>query len=405
MAWYNIIAAVLLVTQILFLLRMLNHFAYDLRKHKRKRVCQSKTVMIVPCRGLDTNFHSNVTSYFQQEYDNYLLWFVVGDNLDPAYAELVKLKEELKSSSRALEVRIFIAGPTQTCSQKTHNLLHAYNQIDDSIEVLAFADSDAYLHPDWLSQIIYPLHKDKNGAASGYRWFVPEKNNLASVALSCVNAKIAQLLGNTRLNQAWGGSMAIRVDTFRSLGLDKMWRKALSDDYALSCAVKKSGRKVAFVPACLVASYETMTWAELFEFARRQLVITRICMPGTWWFGVMCILYSVFGLWGSAILAVWGPIPGSGKILFGIVAVVFFVSQWIRSISRQNMIARLLEKDRDALRFSRMADIFFFWAWSLLLLVFFILSAFGKTVCWRGIRYKIYGLTKMTVIDPPKNSA
>jgi hypothetical protein len=68
------------------------------------------------------------------------------------------------------------------------------------------------------------------------------------------------------------------------------------------------------------------------------------------------------------------------------------------------MIARLLEKDRNALRYARLADITFFWAWSILLLVFFILSAFGKTVCWRGIRYKIHGLTKMTVIDSPKNS-
>ncbi|UCF17805.1 MAG: glycosyltransferase family 2 protein, partial [Phycisphaerales bacterium] len=312
--------------------------------------------MIVPCRGLDTHFHANITSYFQQDYDNYNLWFVVGDESDPAYAELSKLKEELESSSRARDVRILIAGPTQTCSQKTHNLLHAYSQIDDSIEVLAFADSDASLRPDWLCHIVYPLRKDKNGAATGYRWFVPKRNNLASLALSSVNVKIAQLLGNTRFNQAWGGSMAIRVDIFRSLGLDKMWPRALSDDYALSCAVKKSGRKIAFVPACLVASHEAMTWSELFEFARRQLVITRISMPGTWWFGLMCITYSVFGLWGSAALAVWGPIPRSGKLLMGAVAVVFFLSQGIRAFARQRMIVRLLERDRSALRYARLAD-------------------------------------------------
>ncbi len=405
MAWYDIIAVVLLFVQIIFLSRMLNHYAYILKKHKEKRFCQPKTVLIVPCRGLDSNFHSNITSCFQQDYDNYILWFVVGDNSDPAYAELMKLKEELESSCRPRQVRILTAGPTQTSSQKIHNLLHAYRQIDDSIEVLAFADSDAHLRPDWLSHIVYPLRKDKIGAASGYRWFVPQKNNLASLALSCVNVKIAQLLGNTRFNQAWGGSMAIRVETFRSLGLDKIWPRALSDDYALSCAVKKSGRKVAFVPACLVASHETMTWAELFEFARRQLVITRICMPGTWWFGLTCILYSVFGLWGSVALAIWGPIPASGNILFGIVAVIFLLSQWIRAIARQQMITKLLEKDRNALRYARLADITFFWGWSLLLLLFFILSAFGRTICWRGIRYKIYGLTEMTVIDSPEDSA
>jgi ceramide glucosyltransferase len=404
MEWYEIVATVLLVIQILFLLRMLSHYSDALKKHKRIRGYRPHTVMIVPCRGLDTYFHANITSYFQQDYNNYLLWFVVGDKSDPAYAELKTLKQQLESSSRAKEVRILIAGPTQTCSQKTHNLLHAYNQIDNSIEVMAFADSDAYLRPDWLSHIVYPLRQDKIGAATGYRWFVPKKNNLASLALSCVNAKVAQLLGNTRFNQAWGGSMAIRVDTFRLLGLDKMWAKALSDDYALSRAVKKSGRKIAFVPACLVASYETMNWTQLFEFARRQLIITRISMPGTWWFGLICTVYSVLGLWGSAALAIWGPIPRTGRLLMAIVAIVFFLAQWIRAFARQRMITRLLERNKEALRYSRVADITFFWGWSILLLVFFIMSAFGKTICWRGIQYKIYGLTEMTVIDSPKNA-
>ena len=404
MEWYDIIAVILLGIQIPFLFRMLGHYRDVLKKNKKIRTYRPNAVLIVPCRGLDTHFHANITSCFRQDYDSYRLWFVVGDESDPAYAELNRLREELEPSSRARDVRILIAGPTQTCSQKTHNLLHAYNQIDDSIEVMAFADSDAYLRPDWLSHIVYPLRQDKNGAATGYRWFVPNKNNLASLALSSVNAKIAQLLGNTRFNQAWGGSMAIRVDTFRSLGLDKMWPKALSDDYALSCAVKKARRKIAFVPACLVASHETMTWSELFEFARRQLVITRICMPGTWWFGVMCIVYSVFGMWGSAVLAIWGPIPREGRLLMGAVAVVFFLSQGIRSFARQRMIVKLLERDAGALRYARLADITFFWGWSLLLLVFFIMSAFGRTICWRGIRYKIYGLTEMVVIGTQKDT-
>jgi len=71
-----------------------------------------------------------------------------------------------------------------------------------------------------------------------------------------LNAKIAQQLGNTRFNQAWGGSMAIRVDVFRKVGLDKIWPKVLSDDLSLTYAVKKAGMKLAFVPTCLVASYE-----------------------------------------------------------------------------------------------------------------------------------------------------
>jgi cellulose synthase/poly-beta-1,6-N-acetylglucosamine synthase-like glycosyltransferase len=355
--------------------------------------------MIVPCRGLDTNFHENIASFFKQDYDDYTLFFVVDEESDEAYPELCKLRDKLRSASRARDIQILVAGPTKSCSQKTHNLLYAYEHIDDSIEVLAFADSDAFLRSEWLSHIVYPLRHDKNGAASGYRWFVPIQNNLASLALSGVNAKIAQLLGNTRFNQAWGGSMAIRVDTFRTLELDTMWSNVVSDDYALTYAVKKSGRKVAFVPACIVASHETMTWWQLFEFARRQLVITRISMPGVWWFGLGCILYSVLGLWGCAALAIWGPVPPEGRLILGFVALVFFLSQMIRAVFRQRMIAKLLARDRESMRYAGAADIFLSWAWSLLLLVFYISSAFGRTICWRGIKYKMHSLTNMTLIE------
>jgi len=63
--------------------------------------------------------------------------------------------------------------------------------------------------------------------------------------------------------------MAIRVDVFREIGLDKIWPRTISDDLSLSRAVKKAGKKVEFVPACLVASYESTTWRKLFEFAQR----------------------------------------------------------------------------------------------------------------------------------------
>jgi ceramide glucosyltransferase len=224
----------------------------------------------------------------------------VAEESDPAYAELLRLKDRLSKNSKAREVKILVAGQGKSCS---HNLLYCYERIGNDIDVIAFADSDICVKSNWLSHLVYPLRQSKNGAVSGYRWFVPEKNNTASLALSALNAKVAQLLGNTRFNQAWGRSMAIRTDIFRQLGLDKIWPKTLSDDLSLSRAVKKAGMKVAFVPACLVASYESTNWQKLFEFARRQFLITRLAAPGTWLFGSFSSIYSVLGLWGGILIA------------------------------------------------------------------------------------------------------
>jgi cellulose synthase/poly-beta-1,6-N-acetylglucosamine synthase-like glycosyltransferase len=363
--------------------------------------------LIVPCKGLDSAFRENISSFFHQHYENYSLWFVVAEESDPAYGELCKLKKKLSKKTKAKEVKILIAGHGQSCSQKNHNLLYCYERIGNDIDVMAFADSDICVHKNWLSHLVYPLRKSKYGAASGYRWFVPEKNNIASLALSALNAKVAQLLGNTIFNQAWGGSMAIRTDVFRRIGLDKIWPKVLSDDLSLSRAVKRAGMHVAYVPACLVASYESTTWGKLFEFARRQFLITRVAAVRTWLFGLFSSLFSVLGFWAGIVIA-WLVIRNSWfdqqftlqeRIILLTLPAVFMCSQLIRAILRQTMIRKLLEKDRRKMRAACLADVLFSWVWSPVLLFFILSSAFGNTVRWRGIPYKLLGPYETVVLD------
>jgi ceramide glucosyltransferase len=402
MDWYYYIALAAIVSQLLFLFQTYKNYRYAVKKYRKKRSWyRPRTVLIVPCKGLDSAFEQNIASFFEQEYDNYLLWFVVGDESDPAYGELCRLKNQLGQGSKAQDVQVFVAGKSQTCSQKIHNLLYCYERIGDDIDVMAFADSDICVQSNWLSHLVYPLRKLKNGAASGYRWYVPKQNNLASLALAAINAKVAQLLGNTRFNQAWGGSMAIRVEVFRKLGLDKIWPKALSDDLSLSSAVKRARLKVAYIPACLVASHEVITWRELLEFARRQFLITRVSAPKTWLFGLFSGLYSVLGIWAAAGVAIYaGTIQNEHLLLFTAFPIVFFVGQLFRAILRQRMAGKLLSHERQAMRAARTADILGFWFFSLLMLALIISSAFGRTIRWRGIRYKLLGPTEIIVEGP-----
>jgi len=401
MNYYFYIALILIISQMI----LLNHIRRNYRDalaQPNKHRCDYKprTVLIVPCKGLELAFEKNITSFFNQDYDDYLLWFVVADKADPAYDQLCRLKNELSRNSKARDVQIFVAGHGQFCSQKIHNLLYCYEHIGDDVEVMAFADSDVCPRSDWLNQIVHYLYDPKLGATSGHRWFVPNKNNFASLALSAINAKVVQLLGPARFNQAWGGSMAIRVEVFRQVGLDKIWPKAFSDDLSLSCAVKKSGLKIAYIPSCLVASYESATWVELFRFARRQFLITRIYAPRIWWLGLFGSLYSVSTLWGTAAVAVYAAATGEKNLaLFIAVPILFFVSQMGQAILRQRMVGKLLKKDRPKMKAACAADILACWMWSPLELFIIASSAFGNTVCWRGIRYKLPGPTKTILLS------
>ncbi len=400
--FYNYIAVIAIVSQLLFLYQTYRNYIYALKKSCRKHTYQPRVLLTIPCKGLDSAFERNIASIFNLDYDNFFLNFVVEDTADSAYEKLCLLREKLAPTSKALGVGILIAGRAAGCSQKIHNLLHSCSNAQAEVEVFAFADSDACLRPDWLRHLVYPLRKPRQGAATGYRWFIPQQNNLATLALSAINAKIAQLLGDTHFNQAWGGSMAILRETFYRIGLDKIWQKAISDDLSLTYAVKKAHMKIVFVPACLVASYEKTTWPKLFEFARRQFIIERVYTPPTWWFGLFSSLYSLSGLWAAAAIAIYAATTQVEYLpLYAAVPVIFLVGQISRAVLRQKMIARLLPDDVEKMKPAGLADIFGNCLWSPLLFACIISSAFGRKITWRGIPYKLISPTE-TIIIPRK---
>jgi len=405
MDWYIPIAWTAIVSQLLFVIYVYRNYHYALSKYQKHRNFTPDTTLIIPCKGIDSGFDENICSFFLQDFDNYRLWFVVADKADPAYERLQLLKQKFAQQSRAKQIQILVAGSGRSCSQKVHNLLYGYEKAPPQTTVLAFGDSDVCAPAHWLRHLVHPLHKQKYGAASGYRWFVPPRNNLASLAMSAINAKVAQLLGNSRFNQAWGGSMAIRKDIFEQAGLKQIWSKTLSDDLSLSLAVRKTKKIIAFVPACLVASYHSTSWSELFEFGRRQFLITRINAPATWAFGLFSCLYSIAGLWAglaAAIVASAGQVSNPG--LFAAVPIAFVAGPVTRAIMRQTMIRKILKKDIGKLFEAQLADILGFWFWDIVCLIIIIFSGFGRTIRWRGIRYRLQSPTDTRVVSESKSA-
>ena len=82
--------------------------------------------------------------------------------------------------------------------------------------------------------------------------------------------------------------MAIRRDVFDRIDMREKWRGTLSDDFALTQAVKDAGLSIVFVPKALTASVENCSFHELLEFTTRQMKITRVYASHLW-------LLSFFG--------------------------------------------------------------------------------------------------------------
>lgn len=400
MQWYYYIAWLLIIIDLFFLWFFYKNFNYTFSASwPHRKFYKPRTLLTIPCKGIDNSFDKNIASFILQNYPDFIINFVVQSDQDPAYQRLTQLKNQYVHISKAKKINILIAGITTKCSQKIHNLLHSYDNCPCDIEALAFADSDICVHTDWLEDMVCLLNQNKTGITTGYRWFVPEKNNLASISLSIANAKITHMLGNYSFNQVWGGSMAILKKNFEGFGIPHIWPDVVSDDYSLTYAVKKANRKVVFIPSAIVASYEETTWPKLFEFARRQFLITRVFMPKAWFFGLISSLYAMTGLSGSLTIAIYSLAAGLPyRNFYLLVPIVFVFCQLVNSLFRFFIIKRRLKENFKRMKTTIIIDFLASPFYTMLILVCILSSAFGRVINWRGVRYKLVSPAKTIVL-------
>ncbi len=222
--------------------------------------------VIAPNRGSDAGLSENITALLNQNYPGYEILFVFDHEEDPG----MKLIEEVsatRAGSGRVMTRSIIAGDATDSGQKVHNLRVAAGETDAKCEILVFVDTDARPDVNWLREIVAPLADESLGAATGYRWFVPQRGGFASRLRSVWNASVASALGAARQkNFCWGGSTAIRRSTFERLNISERWRGSVSDDFMLTRVLNEAKLPIHFAPRCLVPAVDDCNLYELFEF-------------------------------------------------------------------------------------------------------------------------------------------
>ena len=397
---YFVFAAVMIGIQLLTLVEAVRHIIYTRRKYRpQPSKYHPKTALITPCKGHDTTFERNIRALFRMDYPAYEIFFVVESETDPAHGRLVEIIREMKEAGSRSKAHLLVAGLAQTSSQKLHNQLFVYRRIPRDFEVLSFIDSDACPKPHFLASLVHPLRRAEVGAATGYRWFVPEDKSLSSKVLSAMNAVFASMLGPHNWNTTWGGAMAMKRELFERLGVEALWKNSITDDYTLTYAVQQAELEVIFVPACFVASYEHMDWRTLFSFARRQFLITRVYKPRLWWLALASYGSAMAVFWGGLIVSVALLAQNSPWAKWAAILPGFLYLSWMfKAVARQLFIFKILREDRGRLRAPARLDIFLQPVVSLFTLATLVASGLTRTILWRGYRYVLHGMGRTEII-------
>ena len=366
---------------------------FEHRRFARSRLTKPRTepmhariALFAPCKGFDLELEQNLRPLLEQDYLNYSVTFIVESSDDPA-AQTIRQLIARHGDARA---RLLVAGKATDTGQKVHNLLAATAELPPDVEILAFVDSDARPRPQWLRLLAQRLDRPEAGAATGYRWFIPQRPTLANHLLYSINAAAAVLVGPGDRHLVWGGSWAIRRDALVASGLRESWRQTLSDDLVAARVLAQSKQRVEFEPACMLASPLDNTLLQTFLFARRQYVIGRFYSPAFWWLGLAAVVGWNIAFWTSSIATLNAlAAGGTGALIPAAACVALWGVNVARGLLRRNLALLYFPEHRAAIQAASRMDI---WASPLVAFVncvALVSSAFGKNLTWRGITYRL----------------
>lgn len=394
---YYFLAAVACWFGIKSLLNGFRYAAYVRRETGRALLdFQPFASVIVPGRGLEPGLAENLRPLLTQDYRGYEVLFVFDREDDRA----VQVVEDLTCLS-SVASKIVTAGPATDSGQKVHNLRVAVTRIDPRCEVLVFVDTDARPERHWLRQLVAPLMDQKLGASSGYRWFVTENGGIASRLRSVWNASIASALGgDTSKNFCWGGSTAIRRNTFERLEIGERWRGTVSDDFTLTRILREAGLPIHFTPNCLVPSFGDCDFKELIEFTTRQIKITRVYASHLWLPLLLgSALFTLVFFGGIILLVLQIAQILSPSILLPVVLLIVFALGAAKAFIRWRAVSIPLAQHRAALRRDLLAHLLLWPFASLLYLYNTIAAGRSRRIEWRGITYELKSPDEAVIIS------
>src|SRR5579863_4264032 len=353
-----------------------------------------RVALLCPCRGIEPGLEENLNALIMQDYPNFEIFFVLARAEDNAATILRRV-----STASAAPAHVVIAGRAQACGEKVNNLRFAIDQLDASFEVVVFADSDGRPGRQWLTHLVAPLHDPKLGATTTFRWWIPVKGGFASALGAAWDASIVTMLGEHDHNFCWGGGTAMRLSVFDEIKVKDHWAGAVSDDWGITRALRAAGRKIQFVPECLVPTLHDANAKSLLNFTNRQITITRVYAPKIWFAGACAhSLYCAAIILGIAEIIQLISI-GQLWLTTALVLILIMLLAAVKGTIRWIAVTDLLPAYKQKLQT-------YAWAWTLLapLVPFlyainFTVSAFSRRIKWRGIRYYLRSASQTEIVS------
>jgi ceramide glucosyltransferase len=313
----------------------------------------------------------HLRSFCRQDYPEFQIVFGVRDAGDPACAVVKQLAAEFPSVPVELVINPQLHGTNLKISNLINMLPYARH------DILAMADSDAFVGSDYLATVTGPLLDQDVGLVTCIYRGTPTGRIWSRLGAMYINewyvpsVLLAWLFGYE--GYVSGQTVCLRRDTLDALGGLRVLANHLADDHRLGELVRGLGLRIVLSPYLVDGEHHEPTFGSLTRHELRWMRTIHVLRPRS--FRLIFITFSF-------PLAVLGLIAALSESSFSAAAWVLF------GIS---LLARLVLHFVHRLRDDRapVSDLWLLPARDVLICWVWCRSFFTSHVTWRGNEFAV----------------
>jgi ceramide glucosyltransferase len=323
--------------------------------------------LIVPICGAEPGLGERIARLLAQDYPSFEVLFAALDPHDPG----LEVARAAAAARPAARTRVIAGGPTYGPNRKAANLDQAARAA--ATPLIAHVDSDMWAAPDFLRRLVAPFADPTIGATFAlYRGERPRTLGAALEALAISTDFIPQVLLRLAFGDpdfGLGASIALRREHLEKMGGYRAFSKYVNEDYHLvNRARRELGARAAASAAILGSDAGRMRLADYLVHRLRWARTVRAAQP----IGYAGTIFT--NTTALALLAAAAGAPLARAGLAAALAIRVLVAATLASWIGDGASARLA-------LLAPVNDLIGAAVW--------VAAHFGRTVLWRGRRYRL----------------
>jgi ceramide glucosyltransferase len=331
-----------------------------------KRASQEPVSILKPLFGADEGLEDNLRSFFRQNYPAFEILMAVNRETDPG----ARIARRVMAEFPLIPARIVVTGDSPRPNGKVFSLQHMMRHA--RYEILAMADSDIRVNPEFLHFITAEMHDPAIGLVTCPYRAIPGDTFWSRLEAVGMNTEflggvlVARLLSG--MDFAIGCTLAVRRDALESIGGLEALQNYLAEDFMMGRLVAQNGGSVILSSYVIEHRIGSQGFRASFRHRLRWARSTRRSRP-LGYLGQIFTNPLPLALILAAVTPHWWP--------FVVLAICFRIAAaWV--------VAGLVLKDPLTMRHFYLVpvqDIASFITW--------ICGFFGNKIDWRGQRHLV----------------